>query len=149
LTRYLWRISNHADLSGRGGLLGEGRWHRKGVSVVYCSDHPSTALLEVLVHIDAEDISSTYQLLKIRCPDDLPTYSASEGRGTFDDVAYTRKLGSTLLASEQYCLLDVPSVVMPVARNILINPLHPAASEIGIEAKFEFAFDQRLLKRDG
>lgn len=145
--RYIWRISMHADLSGRGGLLSDGRWHRRGIPVVYCTDHPSTALLEVLVHIDSEDVPSTYQLLKISCPDDLPVYTASDPKNRLENSEYTRTLGSTVLSGGQYSLLDVPSVVMPLARNVLINPEHPASSAIRIEEKYQFAFDQRLLNQ--
>lgn len=68
---FLWRISRFADLDGRGGEVASGRWHRKGHRIVYCADHPSTALLEMLVHLDPDNIPSNYQLLKIDCPDHL------------------------------------------------------------------------------
>ena len=48
----LWRISNYADLSGIGGLKAAGRWHSQGRRIVYLADHPSSALLEMLVHMD-------------------------------------------------------------------------------------------------
>jgi len=68
----LWRISNYSDLSGPGGLKASGRWHEKGRHVVYTSDHPASALLEAMVHleIDFEDLPDTYQLLEIDVPDD-------------------------------------------------------------------------------
>jgi RES domain-containing protein len=50
----LWRISNYADLSGAGGLRAAGRWHSQGKRIVYLADHPSSALLEMLVHLDRE-----------------------------------------------------------------------------------------------
>ena len=30
----IWRIGNHADLSGAGGIRSSGRWHRRGAPVV-------------------------------------------------------------------------------------------------------------------
>lgn len=138
----------YADLSGRGGLLSEGRWHRQGIPVVYCSDHPASALLEILVHTDPEDVASTYQVLKIRCPDDLPTYVVNEPAERIANVRHTRSLGSTILSGGQYCLLDVPSLVMPLARNILVNPEHPGSKNIRIEETHMFPFDQRLFKRN-
>ncbi len=41
----------------------------KNTPVVYCADHPATALLEILVHVDAEDLPPAYQLLEIEVPD--------------------------------------------------------------------------------
>lgn len=92
-------------------------------------------------------MASTYQVLKIFCPDDLPTYIANEPKNKLDSSDFTRALGSMVLGGGQYCLLDVPSIVMPLARNILINPDHPAADRIRIEEKHLLPFDQRLFKR--
>lgn len=75
----LWRISKYADLSGRGGLLAEGRWHQKGIPVVYCCDHPSTALLEVLVHMNRSRIPPSFQLLRIECQDNLTIFNQRHG----------------------------------------------------------------------
>jgi RES domain-containing protein len=67
----LWRVSNHADLSGEGGRRVAGRWHERGRPVVYLSEHPALALLENLVHleIDPEDLPSGYQILTVEVPD--------------------------------------------------------------------------------
>ena len=64
----LWRVSNYATLDGVGGTYVAGRWHTKGHPIVYCSEDPSTALLETLVHIeiDAEDRPQIFQVLKIQ-----------------------------------------------------------------------------------
>jgi RES domain-containing protein len=143
---YLWRISNHADLSGRGGLLASGRWHHRGNPVVYCSDHPSTALLEILVHVDLEDLPSQYTLLKIFCPDDLSLQKIENGEPSSDDAASTQDIGTRLLQAADFCLIDVPSIVMPQARNILINPKHVRSEQIAIETVFHYPFDSRLLR---
>ena len=67
----LWRISNYVDLSGIGGLRAAGRWHSQGRRIVYLADHPSSALLEMLVHMDRDLIPPTYQLLRVAVPDDI------------------------------------------------------------------------------
>lgn len=56
----LWRISNYADLSGEGGLRAAGRWHTRGKRIVYLTDHPASALLELLAHMDRDLIPSSY-----------------------------------------------------------------------------------------
>jgi RES domain-containing protein len=63
----LWRISNYADLSGAGGLMASGRWYSQGKRI-YLADHPSSALLEMLVHMDRDLIPPSYQLLRIVLP---------------------------------------------------------------------------------
>ena len=66
----LWRISQHADLSGVGGLYARGRWHSRGQPVVYLADHPASCLLEMLVQgarLDA--LPAAYQWLRVDAPD--------------------------------------------------------------------------------
>ena len=71
----LWRISNHADLSGEGGRVVGGRWHSRGRPVVYLAEHPALALVENIVHleIDPDDLPDTYQLIEVDLPDDVET----------------------------------------------------------------------------
>ena len=65
----LWRISNHADLNGLGGVHRSGRWHFAGVPVVYLSESPALALLEVMVNFDLapDELPADYQLLEVDC----------------------------------------------------------------------------------
>jgi RES domain-containing protein len=44
--------------------------------------------------------------------------------------------------------LSVPSAVIPIERNLLLNPLHPAIAQVRITDDQPFSFDPRLL-RDG
>ena len=141
----LWRISNFADLSGRGGLLAEGRWHRQGTPIVYCSDHPSTALLEILVHVDQEDIPRHFQLLSIRCPDTLAMTTVTADDRRLSDPAATRQIGTDWLAAAATCLLKVPSAILPEAANVLVNPRHPAAAHIVVE-KAVRPLDERFFR---
>jgi len=203
---HLWRISKHADLSGRGGVLLEGRWHRKGTPVVYCSDHPSTALLEVLGHLQPEQIPPSFQLIKIKCHDnisilnridqgtklsraehqvwelvatDTSTETLAETLGLSPQTVETyvqsirdkmpkahdfpeaiaellqkpienkelsQTIGMKWLENNNYCLLRVPSFVMPAASNYLINPRHLEAAEITVEETISYPFDSRLLR---
>jgi len=69
----LWRISNHVSLAGEGGLRASGRWHTRGHRVVYCSESPAAAPLEILVHfeMDVRSLPARYRLLKLQVPDEL------------------------------------------------------------------------------
>jgi len=146
----LWRISNHASLSGEGGLYASGRWHSRGRRVVYLADHPASALLEVMVHleIDAEDLPSHYQLLGIDVPDDLPvtTLKESELPGAWrQPKTLTQALGDNWLREAPAALLRVPSAIVPDAGNYLLNPAHADAVRIGIASATRAAFDPRLM----
>jgi RES domain-containing protein len=123
----IWRISNHADLSGRGGELAGGRWNRLGTPVVYCSDHPATALLEVLAHIDREDTPAGYQLIEIEIPDAAPrkVLGAEDLPPNWrNECETTQALGTELLERAEHLLIVVPCVLVPIAWNALLNSRH-------------------------
>ena len=48
----VWRLcsARHADLSGKGGTLVGGRWHRAGSPIIYTASNGALALLEMRVH---------------------------------------------------------------------------------------------------
>jgi RES domain-containing protein len=143
----LWRISNHASLSGDGGLYASGRWHTRGRRVVYLADHPASALLEVMVHleVDAEDMPRDYQLLGVDVPDDIPAAFMGLPDNWRDDVARTRALGDAWLREGSSALLRVPSAIVPDARNYLLNLAHADAARIAIVESQRAAFDPRLM----
>ncbi len=145
----LWRISNHADLSGDGGLRASGRWYSKGNRVVYLADHPASALLEVLVHleIDVEDFPTHYQLLGVDVPDDIAVTRLDEANlpdDWRDQPALTRAQGDYWLRGGVTALLQVPSAIVPAARNILLNPGHPDAKPVSVVSAARVPFDRRL-----
>jgi RES domain-containing protein len=146
----LWRISNHANLSGEGGLHASGRWHTRGRRVVYLADHPASALLEVMVHleIDAEDLPTHYRLLGVDVPDDAPTASHNDSdlpEGWREQKALTQALGDAWLREAPTALLRVPSAIVPDASNYLLNPAHADAARISIASAVRAAFDPRLM----
>src|SRR6185503_2600554 len=135
----LWQISNHASLTGEGGLYASGRWHTRGRRVVYLADHPASALLEVMVHleIDAEDLPTHYQLLGVDVPDGVPVAALTEDElqnGWRTQIAVTRARGDEWLRTGPTALLRVPSVIVPEAANYLLNPAHPEAARISISS---------------
>src|ERR1700684_1647451 len=120
----LWRISDHADLTSEGGLLASGRWHSRGSRIVYLADHPASALVEVLVHleVDPEDIPSSYQLVAVDLSDDA-AFAAIEtdqrAPDWRDQINNTRQLGDAWLEQNRVSLLRVPSAIVPFATNWL------------------------------
>ncbi|OGA00784.1 MAG: hypothetical protein A2Z64_06350 [Betaproteobacteria bacterium RIFCSPLOWO2_02_67_12] len=148
----LWRISNHADLTGRGGLRAGGRWHSRGHPVVYTTQHPAAALLEALVHLEldgSERLPRRFRLLEIEAPDALPTGSlraASLARNWRDDEQRTRALGDAWLRAGRSALLFVPSAIVPRTRNCLLNPLHGDAARLRIVSAVRYPFDARLFR---
>jgi len=151
-SRSLWRISNHADLTGRGGLRAGARWHSKGRQIVYCTEAPTGALLEALVHLEVESLDElprTYQLLRIAFPARAAVEEVSFAALPSDwkrRTLLTRSIGDAWLAAGRTVALRVPSAVSPHAFNVLINPGLLAGTGIRIVAKSRHPFDTRLFR---
>lgn len=142
----VWRISNHADLTGVGGLRAAGRWNHRGDRIVYCSDHPSTAMLEVLVHFDAEDLPRTYQLVEIDIPDDIAPLAPPLADDWRDRFEFTRDTGREIVRRNQAAVVIVPSVIMPFTRNVLLNPSHADHGRVTVKGHSRHLLDQRFLR---
>ncbi|MXW19101.1 MAG: RES family NAD+ phosphorylase [Gemmatimonadetes bacterium] len=57
----------------------------------------------------------------------------------------SQAIGDDWAGSGEHLLLRVPSVVVPEESNVLVNPAHPEASEVGVSASRSFSYDLRLL----
>ncbi len=143
----LWRISNYADLSGIGGLRAAGRWHSQGRRIVYLADHSSSALLEMLVHMDRDLMPATYQLLRIVVPADIAvvTIDAELPPDWRSQTLTSREIGDLWLDRSTSALLRVPSAISAKGNNYLLNPEHPDAAKIAVAEIIKAPFDPRLL----
>jgi RES domain-containing protein len=146
----VWRISNHADLSGEGGLRASGRWHSAGRPIVYLASSPASALLEVLVHFEANlgQLPTSFQLLEVSLPasSHIPTLSAASLKPNWGgDSLSTQALGDAWLAGASSLAMWVPSAIAPHTNNLLFNPLHRHAKKATVKSHGRYPFDVRLL----
>jgi len=143
----LWRISNYADLSGIGGLRAAGRWHSQGRRIVYLADHSSSALLEMLVHMERDLMPATYQLLRIVVPADIAveTIDPELPPDWRAQTLTSRETGDRWLDRSASALLRVPSAISATGKNYLLNPGHPDAAKIAVAEIIKAPFDPRLL----
>lgn len=150
----LYRIAKSKwidDLSGYGAQINGGRWNEKGVPMVYTASSVSLAALEVLVHIEIINFVKNLELLILEIPDEIRplTIGNDELRtnwNTYPPHESTMKLGSAWVKARKSLLLEVPSVVIPFEKNILINPSHANIRDIKIKDRMPFNFDNRLIK---
>jgi RES domain-containing protein len=115
---FLWRISNYANLDGRGGLYAPGRWHTEGKRIVYLAENPAGALIEVLVHLELDPghLPKSYRLLKAEAAEGLSVRAIAgpelPANWVSDQIA-TRTVGDQWLSSKSAVLLRVPSAIVP------------------------------------
>ncbi|WP_234822425.1 RES family NAD+ phosphorylase [Rhodopseudomonas palustris] len=116
--------------------------------MVYLADHPSSAVLEMQVHMDREFLPATYQLLRIAVPGDLEANVIAPNDLPLDwanRLEASRQVGDNWLDHGTSPLLRVPSAIVPQADNFLLNPAHPDAAQIAIAEVIRAPFDPRLI----
>lgn len=137
LELFVWRVSNYSDLSGRGGLQAEGRWHTRGQLIVYCSETVACAREEVRVHLTVPFflLPANYKILKIRVPKNVRVVSRPESELPTDwrtSYDFTQPIGDEWLRGVGSPMLKVPSAICAGISNFLINPVHRMSDFIQI-----------------
>jgi RES domain-containing protein len=140
-----------------GGEKSDGRWHTaaRGKRIVYLSEFPAGALLESLVNLKGNPalFPEKYQLLEVGVPDDVYTSMVFPSGGSPASRAFykalpqslSRKKGNNWLRDNLSALAGVPSFPSPYSLNILLNPKHPDARRISVEACRRIKYDRRLF----
>ncbi|OYX25971.1 MAG: hypothetical protein B7Z10_04700 [Rhodobacterales bacterium 32-66-7] len=144
----LWRLTKPEflpALDGEGARLGGGTWNSPGLPMVYTSTSLALAALEVLVNLPApqRQPGGLPKLVALAVEVD-PALIADPGFPARQDVARSREAGDAWLLSAASLGLVVPSRVIPLERNILLNPRHPDMARVGITLTEPFVFDDRL-----
>jgi len=152
--RTVWRLVTHrfaeTAFSGEGARLYGGRWNRKGIPLVYTAGSQSLAMLEMLVQ--DEPLRANYMMIPATLPDSLVIERIDPAQLPADwrDLAAREQLqalGTDWARRRSSAVLAVPSTVIPMETNYLLNPLHPAYPEIEIGVPQPFITDLRLVKR--
>ena len=148
-----WRITQaaYADQAFKGlGAWREGaRWNHQGFYMVYAAESVSLAVLEMVVHLPEEALLNSLYVcipvvfdskhVKSLKPSQLPTdWNLSPPPES------TQKIGSNWVKAKQSLVLKVPSSVIPIEHNYLINPQHVDAKHLKIGKTERFDFDTRI-----
>lgn len=144
-----WRLLHSrwasTALSGSGAALYPGRWNRAGERLVYLADSLALAILETRVHLDAVAATAPYVAVEVLIPDEVIEQVTNLPAGWQADLDLTRGLGSRWKESRASLGLRVPSAIVPVETNVLLNPDHPAISSAERLRQFDLTWDHRLL----
>ena len=149
----LYRLSksHFADSAwtGYGARQFGGRWNHKGIAAVYLATSVSLALLEILVHLNDDDILAAYSLFSIEVDEKeiqrLEAVSLPENWRDVITPTSTMDIGSEWLTSHSSLGLMVPSTLVPTEYNVMLNPKHALyAGSLASVKRLDFAFDPRL-----
>lgn len=145
----LWQLVEPEQLpglSGEGTKTHGGRWNSPGRPAVYCASSLALAALEVLVNLQPHQRRRGHvpaqKAVEYDVPDELCKLSGFPG--TLPEEK-TRPLGDAWLDSLECLALSVPSSVVPLEANIVLNPRHPHMARIEVLRVEPFEFDPRLL----
>ena len=149
----VWRLARsvYPTLDGEGARRYGGRWNAPGTPVVYAAASLSLAALELLVHLNPDQLPGDLMAYAIDIPDGLAVQrivveDLPDGWDRRAEDAELRRRGQAWASAGDAPVLDVPSAVIPEERNVLINPRHPDVSYVTITHERPFTFDPRLFE---
>jgi RES domain-containing protein len=144
----LWQLNKpeHVPgLDGEGARLWGGRWNNPGVPAVYCAESVALAALEVLVNLPADQRRKGMVPAHVVIAMDVPDGLIDEpGHDVCLPEDVTRQIGDEWLKGMSNLGLCVPSSVVQLERNIVLNPRHPRMQEVRVALTEPFVFDDRL-----
>lgn len=148
-----WRITKAkraGDLSGIGAALDGGRWNEVDVPAVYMGLSPAICCLETFVHATGVP-QFPLKITGFVLPDDDALYFEPEpatlplGWASVPSDRPSMSFGTHWLKSQTHLGLIVPSAVLPLERNVVLNPAHPAMAEVRVDVQFDFMYDERMF----
>ncbi|MEX0769454.1 MAG: RES family NAD+ phosphorylase [Balneolaceae bacterium] len=150
----LFRIAKEKyihELTGEGARLFGGRWNQKGVAVLYTSPTVSLAAIEVLVNTPLAAMPDDLQLMVLSVPETIRSEQVKkkklpENWRSYPPPDMLIEMGTKWITSNSSLLLKVPSAVIPMEWNVLINPNHPDFEKVKKKEVYDFSFDKRLTR---
>lgn len=150
----VYRVANlkYKDftLSGIGAEKVGGRWNEIGVRAVYCSENISLALLEYYVHSEnIANLPNEIVVAKIEFPDNLVIHEfmiedLPEDWNQYPYSQSTTGKFTTLVKDRDFLGLKVPSTIVPLESNFVLNPLCKNFVQVEIIEYINLPIDKRL-----
>lgn len=150
----VYRVANvkykETTLSGIGAEKVGGRWNSVGTRSIYCSENISLALLEYYVH--SENIAylpKEILIAKIQFPDEFIIEELDELPEKWNQYPYSSKttqIFTDLAKDRNRFALRVPSTIVGLESNIILNPLFKEFGKVEILEFIELPIDDRLKK---
>ncbi len=148
----VYRVANSrykdSTLSGIGAEKAGGRWNEVGTRAVYCSENISLALLEYYVHSEKISILPKEILVaKIQFPNEFILEELEDLPDRWNQYPYsskTAKIFTNLARNRDFFALKVPSTIVGLESNIILNPLYKEFGKVEILEFIKLPIDDRL-----
>lgn len=143
-----------AALDGEGAWRYGGRWNSRGTRMIYMAGSLALAALEMLVHLQDEELLAEYSYLEAKFDGKLVMPVSDLGPLPKDwhlspAPLAIQRLGDDWVAEGASAVLQVPTSIIPLENNYLLNPAHQDFKKIAFGKPTRFVFDKRLAKKRG
>jgi RES domain-containing protein len=151
----VWRVVKKARakeaFSGAGARRYGGRWNHRGTAVVYVSGSLSLAALELFVHLGPAHKGMRFSTFQVEIPsrakvDELVRADLPRNWREEPPPDACKDLGTDWVNRGAAAVFRVPSVIVPVEHNYLLNVGHSDFKKLKISEPTDFAFDPRMWK---
>jgi len=140
-----------AAFNGEGAFRFGGRWNSRGTRIIYTAGNLALAALEMLVHLDDDSLLLEYSFIMARVPPEL-ILPVEKFRSLHKDWSSSpaptaiQRIGDDWARQMTSAVLEVPSSVIPLEKNYLLNSAHADYAKIRLGKPVKFAFDERLKR---
>lgn len=135
-------------LLGIGAEKVGGRWNEVGTRAIYCSENISLALLEYYVHSDdIANLPKEILIAEIEIPDEFIINELDELPERWNQYPYsskTTKIFTELARNRDFFALKVPSTIVGIESNFILNPLFKEFGKVEIIQFIKLPIDERL-----
>ena len=128
------------------------RWNLKGQNVIYAGSSRSLASLELIVHKGAVKPALIYKVMVISIADDdylmkqIQIKSLPSDWRSFSAYSNLQKIGSDWYNTRESLVLKIPSAIIPLEYNFMINTDHPEfVSKIKLVRTEDYFWDSRVF----
>jgi len=134
---------------GEGAFRFGGRWNSRGTRIVYTAGSLALAALEMLIHLEDDQILFDYSFVAAEI-DPALVMAVNDFRPLpaewCDSPAPlgVQQIGDDWARARASAVLEVPTSVIPLEKNYLLNPNHPDFKHINPGKPEKFSFDERL-----
>jgi RES domain-containing protein len=135
-----YRIADrrHTIFDGEGAATFGGRWNSPGRCVIYAAETYAGAMLEVLANSNIGRVPKYHAWIEVVIDGDVSVEEVDQRPSRFfGDKWYDEKRSTVLI---------VPSTVVLVERNIVINQEHPGFRKLRATAPKPVVWDERVFR---
>lgn len=138
---------------GEGAFRFGGRWNSRGTRIIYTAGSLSLAALEMLVHLNDEEILLAYSYAAAEFDENLilsveDFRSLPENWSDSPPPLEIQRIGDEWAEGRASVVLKVPTSILPVEFNYLVNVEHPEFSKVKLGEPQTFNFDERLYEKE-